>query len=319
MVDHKKFIVSHAPFWHSGSNIPERSYHTMIAAFPAVVAGLYYFGMPALGVISFSIAFAVLWELAYNAVAKRPNTIGDGNAAVIGLLFGMMLPASAPWWLVIIGTLIAIVIGKQIYGGIWASPFHPVLVAMAMLMLSWKDVLNFDSSLLNYPFDFVALYPLGAVKHFGASAAAPFPVADLILGKQIGGIGSTFGLGLIAGGLYLIYRGFIRWEISLSFITGLFITAMIFNMANPERFAGPMFHLFTGYTLIGAFFLATDDTSSPVNFIPMIIYGTGGGILTMLIRNIGAYADGVVFALLFMNILNPLLDKIRPKAIGKVV
>ena len=90
-------------------------------------------------------------------------------------------------------------------------------------------------------------------------------------------------------------------------------------MANPERFAGPMFHLFTGYTLIGAFFLATEDASSPINFIPMIIYGAGGGILTMLIRNIGAYADGVVFAILFMNILNPLLDKIRPKAIGKVV
>ena len=319
MVDHKKFIVSHAPFWHSGSNIPERSYHTMIAAIPAVAAGLYYFGMPALGVISFSIAFAVLWELVYNIVAKRPNTVGDGNAAVIGLIFGMMLPASAPWWLVVIGTLIAIVIGKQIYGGIGASPFHPVLVAMAMLILSWKDVLNFDSALLNYPFDFVALYPLGAVKHFGASAAASFTVTDLILGKQIGGIGSTFGLGLIVGGLYLIYRGFIRWEISLSFIAGLFITAMIFNMANPERFAGPMFHLFTGYTLICAFFLATEDASSPINFMPMIIYGAGGGILTMLIRNIGAYADGVVFAILFMNILNPLLDKIRPKAIGKVV
>jgi len=190
---------------------------------------------------------------------------------------------------------------------------------MAMLMLSWKEALSFDSALLNYQFDFVALYPLGAVKHFGAAAAAPFSVTDLILGKQIGGIGSTFGLGLIVGGIYLIYRGFIRWEISLSFIAGLFITALIFNMANPERFAGPMFHLFTGYTLIAAFFLATDDASSPINFIPMIIFGAGCGILTMLIRNIGAYADGVVFALLFMNILNPLLDKIRPKAIGKVV
>jgi len=319
MVDHKKFIVSHAPFWHSGHNIPERSYHTMIAAVPAVIAGVYYFGMSALGVVAFSIACAILWEFAFNAVAKRPHTIRDGNAAVIGLLLGMMLPASAPWWLVIIGTLIAIVIGKQIYGGIGANPFHPVLVALAMLMLSWRDHLNFDAALLNYQFDFFALYPLGALKHFGASAVESFPVANLILGKQIGGIGSTFGLGLIAGGLYLIYRRFIRWEISFSFIAGLFITAMIFRMANPERFAGPMFHLFSGYTLIGAFFLATEDSSSPTNFIPMLLYGACGGILTMMIRNIGAYPDGVVFAILIINLLNPLLDKIRPKAIGKVV
>ncbi len=319
MVDHKKFIVSHAPFWHSGSNISERSYHTMIAAVPAVIAGIYYFGMSALGVVSFSVAFAILWELGFNAVAKRPHTIGDGNAALIGLLLGMMLPASSPWWLVIIGTFIAIVIGKQIYGGIGANPFHPVMVAMAILLLSWKDSLNFDAALVNYQFDFVALYPLGAVKHFGASAASSFTVSDLILGKQIGGIGATFGLGLIAGGLYLIYRGFIRWEITLSFIAGLFITAMIFNMANPARFAGPMFHLFSGYTLIGAFFLATEDSSSPINDIPMVLYGAGGGILTMLIRNIGAYPDGVVFAILIINLLNPLLDKIRPRAIGKVV
>ncbi len=319
MVDHKKFIVSHAPFWHSGRNVAERSHHTMIAAAPAVVAGICYFGMPALGVLSFSVAFAILWELGFNAVAKRPNTIGDGNAALIGLLFGMMLPASAPWWLVVVGTFIAIVIGKQIYGGIGANPFHPVMVAMAMLLLSWGEYLNFDSALIHYPFDFAALYPLGAVKHFGASAAASFPIVDLLFGKQIGGIGATFGLGLLAGGLYLIYRGFIRWEISLSFIAGLFITAMIFHMANPDRFAGPLFHLFTGYTLIGAFFLATEDSSSPINFVPMILYGAAGGILTMLIRNIGAYPDGVVFAILIINLLNPLLDKIRPKAIGKVV
>jgi electron transport complex protein RnfD len=319
MVDHKKFIVSHAPFWHSGSTIMERNYSMMVAALPAVVAGLLYFGMPALGVVSISIAFAIIWELAFNLVAKQSITVGDGNAALIGLLFAMLLPATSPWWLVVTGTFVAIVIGKQIYGGIGANPFNPVLVAAAMLMLSWKDFFNFDQALLNYDFDFIAVYPLAAAKHFGVAAIKPLTIFDLIWGRQTGGIGATFGLGLILGGLYLIYRGFIRWEISVSFLAGVFITAMIFSIVDSDRFAGPLFHLFTGYTLIGAFFLATEDSSSPVNFIPMLLYGAGGGVLTVLIRNIGMFPDGVVFAILIMNLLNPLMDKIRPQAIGKVI
>ena len=139
------------------------------------------------------------------------------------------------------------------------------------------------------------------------------------MGQQVGGIGATFGLGLILGGIYLILRGFIRWEITISFLLGLFITASIFYLADPARFAGPLFHLFTGYTLIGAFFLSTEDASSPVNVIPMLIYGAGTGVMAMLIRNIGTHVDGVLYAILIMNCVTPLLDKIRPKAIGKVI
>jgi electron transport complex protein RnfD len=137
------------------------------------------------------------------------------------------------------------------------------------------------------------------------------------MGRQSGGIGSIFGLGLIIGGLYLIIRGHIRWEISVSFLAGLFITALIFNLADPEKYASPVFHLLTGYSLIGAFFLATEDSSSPVNLIPMLIYGALGGCLTILIRNIGAFVDGTVLAILLLNVANPLIDKIRPKAMGK--
>jgi electron transport complex protein RnfD len=115
-------------------------------------------------------------------------------------------------------------------------------------------------------------------------------------------------------------RGFIRWEISVSFLVGVFFTALLFTMFGEEgKYAGPLFHLFTGYTLIGAFYLATEDSSSPVNFIPMLIYGAGCGIMTILIRNIGAYVDGVVLSILLMNLANPLIDKIRPQALGKVV
>jgi electron transport complex protein RnfD len=318
MLEQKKLIVSHAPFWHSGSRVTERSYHTMLAALPAVVAGIVYYGVPVIGVISLSVASAMLWELAVNKVMKKETTIGDGHAALTGLLLAMLLPATMPWWAVITGTFIAVVVGKQIFGGIGSNAFSPVALAVAIMMISWKDLFDFNGMLLNYDFDFTAVYPLTAAKNFGTSAIETFSLSDLIMGRQTGAIGSTFGLGLIIGGIYLMIRGFIRWEISLTFIAGVYLTALLFNIVDPVRFAGPGFHILSGYTLVGAFFLATDDSSSPVWFVPMLVYGAAGGIMTVLIRNIGAYVDGVILAILVINLIHPLLDKIRPKALGKV-
>jgi electron transport complex protein RnfD len=319
MLEQKKLIVSHAPFWHSGSRVTERSYHVMLAALPAVIAGIVYYGVPVIGVVSLAVASAMLWELAINKVMKKAPTIGDGSAALTGLLLAMMFPATMPWWAVITGTFIALVVGKHIFGGIGSNAFNPVALAVAIMMISWKDLFDFNGMLLNYNFNFTAAYPLAAVKHFGTSSIESFSVGDLMMGRQTGAIGATFGLGLVIGGIYLMIRGFIRWEISLTFIAGVYLTALLFNIVDPVRFAGPGFHIFTGYTLIGAFFLATDDSSSPVWFVPMLIYGAVGGIMTVLIRNIGAYVDGVVLAVLVINLIHPLLDKIRPKALGKVV
>ena len=318
MVDQKKLIVSHAPFWHNGSRITTRSYYIMLAALPAVLAGLYYYGIPVLGVVCLSVATAILWELAINLVTKRPVTIGDGNAALIGLLLAMLLPATMPWWAVITGTFIAVVIGKQIFGGIGSNAFNPVALAVAIMMISWKDLFNFDGMLLNYDFNFAAIYPLALAKHFGSASLESLRLGDLIGGRQIGGLGASVGLGLMAGGIYLMLKGFIRWEISLTFLVGVYMTALLFNQIDPVRFVGPGVHILSGYTLLGAFFLATDDSSSPVNGIPMLLYGVAGGIMTVLIRNIGAYIDGVILAILVINLVNPLLDKIRPQALGKV-
>ena len=318
MNNRKKLIVSHAPFWHDGSNIPERSINMMLATIPAVFLGITHYGAPAFGVYAMSISSAIFWEWAINRLMKRPVTIGDGNAALIGLLFAMMLPATMPWWAVIVGTFVAIVIGIHIFGGIGGNAFNPVALSIAILTVSWKELFEFNNALLGYDFNFYAVYPLSAAKFWGAESVSGFSVADLLMGQQIGGIGSTFGLGLIVGGLYLMARGFIRWEIAISFLAGVFVTAMAFNMADSVRFAGPGFHLTTGYTLIGAFFLATEDATSPVNFIPMLIYGAAGGLMTVLIRNIGVYVDGVIMAILVINMICPLVDKIRPKAIGKV-
>jgi len=319
MTNRKKFIVSHAPFWHYGSNITERSYHTMFAALPAVLMGIFYFGVPAIAVVALSVSSAIGWELAINKVTKQAITIGDGNAALIGLLFAMLVPATVPWWAVLTGTFIAVVLGKHIFGGIGGNVFNPVVLAVAILAISWKYLLDFDAALLNYDPGFMMAAPLVKLKAFGVNAVKDYSYVGLLFGRQTGGIGSGFGLGLIAGGVYLILRGFIRWEISLSFLAGVFGMASVFYVIDPGRYADPFFHLITGYTLIGAFFLATEDSASPVNFIPMLIYGAVGGIITVLIRNIGVYADGVLYAILVINLIQPLVDKIRPQALGKVV
>jgi electron transport complex protein RnfD len=319
MTNRKKFIVSHAPFWHYGSNITERSYHTMLAALPAVLMGIFYFGVPAISVVALSVSSAIGWELAFNKVTKQTITIGDGNAALIGLLFAMLVPATMPWWAVLAGTFIAVVLGKHIFGGIGGNVFNPVALAVAILAISWRYLLDFDAALLNYDPGFMMAAPLVKLKAFGVNAAKDYSYVGLLFGRQAGGIGSGFGLGLIAGGVYLILRGFIRWEIALSFLAGVFVMASLFYVIDPGRFADPFFHLITGYTLIGAFFLAPEDSASPVNFIPMLIYGAAGGIITVLIRNIGVYADGVIYAILVINLIQPLVDKIRPQAVGKVV
>jgi electron transport complex protein RnfD len=318
MINRTQLIVSHPPYWHNGSRVSERSYHIMGALLPAVLLGVSQYGAAALGVVCLSVSSAIGWEWAMNRLMKRPVTVGDGNAALIGLLFAMLLPATTPWWAVLTGTFVAVVIGQQIFGGIGANPYNPVCVSYAILMVSWKDLFDFDLALLNYDLGFTMAYPLGAAKAFGAEAVASFSPGALLLGQQVGGIGTGFGLGLIAGGLYLILRGFIRWEIAISYLGGVFLTAYMFNISNPQLYAGPAFHLLTGYTLIAAFFLMTEDASSPVNFIAMLLYGAMGGLMTVLIRNIGAYPEGVILAILVVNTVNPLLDKIRPKALGKV-
>jgi Na+-translocating ferredoxin:NAD+ oxidoreductase subunit D len=314
-----KLTVSHAPFCHNGSKISAKSYNIIIASMLAVVPGFYFYGLPAVGVAALAVGSAMAWEFLFNLISRRLVSIGDGNAALIGLLTAMLLPAVAPWWLVVTATFLAVVIGKQIFGGIGANPFNPVAVAMAILLVSWPDYMDFNAALVHYQFDFEpAVYPLLMAKSFGAEAVASMNWTDLLMGRQVGGIGTTFGLGLLIAGIYLMIRGYIRWEISLSFLAGIFIMALIFNKIDPESYAGPIFHLATGYTLIGAFLLATEDSSSPVNFIPMLLYGGLGGAFTILIRNVGLHVDGVIFAVLVMNMVNPLIDKIRPKAMGKV-
>ncbi|MCP4688235.1 MAG: RnfABCDGE type electron transport complex subunit D, partial [Desulfobacterales bacterium] len=150
MVNRKKFIVSHAPFWHNGSGVRERNFCILVAALPAAVFGVLQYGLPALGVLALSVSSAMLWELGMNRVLKRPVTIGDGNAALIGLLFAMLIPATMPWWAVLTGTFVAVVIGKEIFGGIGGNSFQPSVLSVAILTVSWASLFDFDAALVNY-------------------------------------------------------------------------------------------------------------------------------------------------------------------------
>ncbi|MCG8632527.1 MAG: RnfABCDGE type electron transport complex subunit D [Desulfobacterales bacterium] len=319
-MNNTKLIVSHAPFWHDGDSLFQLNLNYILALLPAAVFGVLQFGGPALGVIALSVSSAMLWEVIMNLLSKQKLSIGDMESAVIGLLFALMLPATTPWWIVMVGTFVAVVVGKFIFGGVGANPFHPTLVGMAILMMSWPVFFDFDAAYVSYEFEYTALAPLAALKFQGASAASElFPTGGLFMGQEVGGIGSTFGLGLVIGGIYLMLRGYTRWEVVVSFLAGILLTAGLFHMSNSESYASPLFHLFSGYTLLGAFFLVAENSSSPVNKAPMFIYGFLGGFMIILMRNIGVYADGTVLAILLINLVNPLIDTIRPKALGKGV
>ena len=302
MPDPVELRVSSAPFWHNGSRVSARNGHIMLAALIPVIAGVIRYGMSAVGVVLLSISSAVLWEVAVNIIFRRRISIFDGKSALTGLLLSMLLPATVPCWVIIGGTFLAIAVMHMSWGKTGIHPFNPVAVAIAVLIFLQTAFPVIDSALIHCRFG------LNPVFHSDISLMA------LLMGHPSDPLGATFGVGLIIAGIYLMARGYIRWEISLSFLAGMIVTALCFHLYRPGP-AGPVFHILSGYALIAAFFLATEDVTSPVHFIPMLIYGALGGILTVLIRDIGPVADGAIYAVLIINLLHPLFDRLRPGAI----
>lgn len=317
MTEPIRLTVGSAPFIHSGDSLRRRHFFLFAAALAGAVPGVIRYGMPAAAVLFLAVSTAMLWEIIMQAGLGRPSRAGDGGAALTGLLFGMLLPAGTPWWAVITGTGIAIFIGREIYGGGGGNPFHPVAVAVAILMVSWPHLFDLDMALLDFPVDFPAAWPLAAVKGLGSEAASAFSLQDLFSGRSISAIGTGCGIGLVSGGIFLMVTGVIRWEIPAGFLAGITLSAAGFHQMDPVAYTGPLFHLSTGITLFAAFFLAPEDSGSPVHRLPMFLYGLMGGVLTIVIRNIGAHVDGAVFAVLVMNLSSPILDRIRPGALGR--
>lgn len=304
--------VSAPPYWHCGRTIQSASLTTLLALLPAAAMAVWQWGMPAARVMALAIATGVVVEYLCSRLMHREAEIDDFSTVVSSLLFAFLLPAAAPWWLVVFGAILCISLGKMAFGGLGANPINTALVGWAMLSVSWPTFM--DPNAMQLHTDLVD--PLIRLKFFGASAVADIPMMDLVMGKQIGGLGASQAGALLLGGAFAAARGVIRWEIAASFLLGVIATAAAFYMIDPSQYAMPQFHVLTGSTILGAFFLATEWATSPGRQLPMILYGLVGGILVIIIRVYGIYPDGVPFAIMLINLLAPLFDSIHPKPFG---
>jgi len=284
----------------------------LVAMLPAAVMAYTTFGMSAVRVMVLSMATAVLTELACDYFMDRKSDIHDFNAFIVGLGFAFLLPASAPWWLVVTGSASSIVLGKMMFGPLGGSPFCAPLVGWAICRISWPAFMDIDASMLGTDLT----YPLAQLKNFGLDAIQITDTKMLFLGKQLGGLGAVQIAGVLLGGMFLVMRKHISSIIPVGVLAGVCIMAGLFNMMDPTTYATPGFHLLTGSTMFGAFFLATDGPSSPNRQIPMLLFGLLAGALIVIIRTYGIYPDGVPFAILLANLFTPALERMRPKPFG---
>ena len=322
-----QLYLSSSPHIHSGETTDKVMRLVIYALLPATLLSIYFFGLPALGVLLICTIGCVAFEALACKVMGRPQTVVDGSAALTGILLALNLPPSSPWWMSLLGAAIAILIGKQIYGGLGYNPFNPALVARVVLLISfpvqmtsWTAPAPLGSGL-----DAItSATPLGEMKtavmltgKLPELATSGF--GNYFIGNMGGSLGEVSALALLLGGLFLLYKKIITWHIPFSFIGTVVIISGIFWLIDPTRYPNPVFHLITGGLILGAFFMATDMVSSPVTYKGMLIFGFGCGLLTVLIRLFGGYPEGVSFAILLMNAATPLIDRYsRPKIYGQV-
>lgn len=307
------FSMSPAPFWHCGRTVQGNSIHTLVALVPVLAMAFWHWGISVFGVVALSVLVSTLTEELWNKIMGRHSTFMDGTAAVSGVLLACLLPANAPFWLVVIGAFCAITFGKMAFGGYGANPVSTVCVGWAMIFVSFPIYMDANAMLLQT--DFVD--PLVRLKYFGPDfMMSSVTFADLFLGRQIGGLGAAQNLVIIIGGLYLIAKGVIRLEIVIAFIAGILLLGGILNIVDPVKYVNPFYHILTGSTLLCAFFLATESSCTPDRVIGMVLYGLVGGMLVVTIRTFGVYTDGAPFAVMLINLLSPYFDMIQPKPFG---
>ncbi len=322
-----KLLLSSSPHIHSGESVAATMHTVILALLPASLVGIYYFGFPALFVIILAVVSCMAFEAAAQKAMKRKVTIYDGSAALTGILLAMNLPPSAPWWVVVLGSLIAIGMGKQVYGGLGYNPFNPALVARVFLLISFPVQMTtwtLPKPILESGDSVTGATPLGllqesVMKNGNIDALKTVSESALFLGNAGGSIGEVSAIALLIGAALLFYKGYITWHIPLSFMGSSFVFAGIFWLIDPTRYADPVFHILAGGLILGAFFMATDYVTSPMTPKGMIIFGAGCGLITMIIRLWGGYPEGVSFAILLMNSATPLIDRYTvPKRFGSV-
>lgn len=318
--------VSPSPHVHSDDSVNKIMYRVVLAMLPALVWSVVVFGFDAIRVTLIAVLASVGFEyLIQRFIMKVRPSVTDGSALVTGILLAFNVPSNLPWWIIIIGALVAIGIGKMSFGGLGTNIFNPALVGRVFLLIS------FPVQMTSYPMPKAAdvdaisgATPLGLLKEGLLNGkplsqiAGDLPTAsDLLFGNISGSLGEISALMLILGGLYMLIRKVITWHTPVSVLGTMFVMAAIFWMVNPDMYMVPTFHILTGGAMLGAIFMATDMVSSPMTGKGQIIYGIGIGVITMSIRLFGAYPEGISFAILIMNAFTPLINNtIKPKRFG---
>ena len=336
------------PHVRNPGKIPSLMATVLIALVPATAFGIYLFGLPALNTVVLCLGSAFLFEsLCVWLVKKRIRLVlFDGSALLTGLLLALTLPPWAPWWISVGGTGFAIIVGKHVYGGLGHNPFNPAMLARVALLLSFPLQMTtwvnpapllsanspgfMDSLLITFggmeiPDAFSAATLLGQVKTDLGQGQELTPLLATYYDPLINGIGFTSGsLGetssflILLGGIYLIWRGIINWQLPLSLLISVAAISSLFYWINSEQYASPLYHLSSGALMLGAFFILTDPVTTPATIRGQVIFGAVCGLLVYVIRTWGGYPEGVAFAVLLMNGLTPLVDHyIKPRQYGR--
>lgn len=322
-----KFVVAPSPHIHSEQSTQSLMRDVLIALIPALAVSTMVYGLDVLKVTAIAVVSCLIIEyLIQRFLLGGKTTIGNLSAVVTGVLLAFNLPSNIPWWIVVVGALVAIGVGKMTFGGLGRNPFNPALVGRVFLLIAYPvQMTSFPQPVMNGYVDALSgATPLAAVK--AASAGGDITLANIDLlnmfsGAIPGSMGEIAALALLVGGVYLLWRKVITWHIPVSILLTMalfaFVVAACQGGDSALMYELPAFHLLAGGAMLGAIFMATDYVTSPMTAKGMLIYGVGIGLITMIIRLWGAYPEGMSFAILLMNSVTPLIDKyVRPKRFG---
>jgi electron transport complex protein RnfD len=318
----KEIYVSSSPHLVSDVSTKKIMWTVVIALLPAVIFAVYYFGMPALITMALGALSAVIFEALVQKIRKKPITVSDGSAFLTGLLLAMCIPAEVPAYVPIVGSFIAIVVAKQSMGGLGQNIFNPAHIGRAALMVSWPVAMT-NWVNIRYTDALTSATPLNVLKLQGHDALLDMFGSQsemykaLFLGLRNGSLGETSVVLLVLGGLVLIYKRYIDWVIPVCMIGTVGLLTWVFGPAG--LFSGDgLFHMMSGGLIIGAFFMATDYVTAPITRKGQIIFAVGAGAITVLIRLLGGYPEGVCYSILLMNALTPLIDRfVKPVLYGR--
>ena len=323
-----KLVISLSPHVHGGDSVKKNMYGVLIALIPAFLVSLYFFGLGALIVTATSVAACLFFECAIGKflMKKETTTICDGSAVITGVLLAFNLPSNLPIWIIILGALFAIGVGKMSFGGLGNNPFNPALAGRVFLLLSFPVQMTswpVVGQLTAYTDATTAATPLNLMKQIAGGnleALKDLPSSfDLLIGNNGGCLGEVSALALLLGLAYMLWKKIITWHIPISILATVFVFSGIMHLVDPELYVSPVLQLLTGGLMLGAIFMATDYVTSPMSKKGMLIYGVCIGLLTVIIRLFGAYPEGMSFAILIMNAFTPLINTYcKPKRFGEV-